>query len=228
MNRRDMVFAGLGLAGLGLAEGLRPRRRMILLQGATIEKAMPMDFTGWSSETASNLVGPEMAGKLAKSLYSEMVARTYYSEADGAEVMVLAAYGDTQSDLLQVHRPETCYPAVGFNLELSEPLALPVAAGVTLPVRKVVAAAEGRTENIIYWTRIGEALPQSGEAQRNARLRNSMQGFVADGILFRCSVLGDPKDAFPVLERFVPALLRAIPTPVRKAFIGTDLATRIA
>ena len=228
MNRRHIVLAGLSLGALGLTEALRPRRRVKLLQGGTIETAMPAAFPGWVSEAASGLVSPEQAGKLAKSLYSELVSRTYYDNADNASIMVLAAYGDTQSDLLQLHRPETCYPAVGFELKLSEPRNLPVSATGVLPARRVVATTEDRIENIIYWTRIGEKLPQSGEAQRDARLSNSMHGFVGDGILMRCSMLGETPEAFAALERFVPELLRAIAPPLRKAFVGTQLAQTIA
>lgn len=228
MNRRHLTFGGLALGALGVAEALRPRGRVILLQGGTIDNAMPRAFGGWTSESASGLVSPEQAGKLAQSLYSEMVARIYYDAGETAAIMVLAAYGDTQSDLLQLHRPEACYPAVGFTLRLSETRNLQIARGGILPARKVVATTEDRTENIIYWTRVGETLPQSGEAQRNARLSNSMQGFVGDGILVRCSMLGEPERAFPVLERFVPSLLRAVPARFRKAFVGSQLAQSLA
>lgn len=228
MNRRHLVLGGLALGALGTAEFLRPRRRLILLQNGTIDSAMPTEFSGWASESASGLVSPEQAGKLAKSLYSEMVARTYYDTGGSAAIMVLAAYGDTQSDLLQLHRPETCYPAVGFTLRLSEPDNLAVGRGGVLPARRVVATTDGRTENIIYWTRIGETLPQSGRAQRDARLSNSMHGFVGDGVLMRCSMLGEPEATFPVLERFIPELLHAIPARYRKAFVGSQLALSLA
>lgn len=226
MNRRT-VLGLLGLGALGVAEALRPRRRVILLQNGTIESAMPNRFTGWNSELASGLVSPEQAGKLAKSLYSELVARVYYDDANTAAIMILAAYGDTQSDLLQLHRPETCYPAVGFQIEKSEAFNLPISRTGVLPTRKVIAVTEDRIENIVYWTRIGEALPQSGDAQRNARLQNAMDGFVGDGILMRCSMLGDSDTAFQVLEQFVPSLLSAVAPPMRKAFIGTRLAQSI-
>ena len=224
MNRRHIVLGGLAIGALGVAETLRPRRRVILLQNGSIEGALPVTFSGWSSETASGLVSPEQAGKLAKSLYSEMVARTYYDAAGVSAIMVLAAYGDTQSDLLQLHRPETCYPAVGFTLRLSEPRNILIGRNGVLPARRVVATTEDRTENIIYWTRIGETLPQSGAAQRDARLANSMKGFVGDGILMRCSMLGESVVAFPVLERFVLGLMKAVPERYRRAFVGSQLA----
>jgi hypothetical protein len=55
-----------------------------------------------------------------------------------------------------------------------------------------------------------------------------MDGFVADGILMRCSAMGDAPAAFARLERFIPELLKATPKDLRPALVGTDLARRIA
>jgi EpsI family protein len=227
IRRRDVVLAGLGISALGVAEALRPRDKLKLLRaGGTIEAALPRAFGSWASH-AADLVSPAQAGRLATSLYSETVGRAYINDATGAEVFVLAAYGDTQSDLLQLHRPESCYPAVGFTVTLSRPTTVPMAGGA-IPGRRVIATMEGRSENIIYWTRLGERLPQSAGDQRNARLLNAMAGFVADGILMRCSALGEPAPAFAALERFIPELLQATPKDLRPALVGTDLARRIA
>lgn len=226
MNRRHLVFGSIALGALGTAETLRPRRRVILLQKTTVSQAMPRTFPGWDSEDTSGLVSPEQAGKLAKSLYSEMVSRNYYTSAGVGPIMLLAAYGDTQSDLLQLHRPETCYPAVGFSLKLSEPRNIAIGSKI-LPARRVIAETEQRVENIIYWTRIGERLPQSAAEQRNARLKNAMDGIVGDGILMRCSMLGEPEECFPVLEGFVPQFIRAIAPAQRKAFVGSALAAAV-
>lgn len=228
MRRRDILLGGLAVSALAGAEALRPRKRLILLpKGSTIEAALPKEFGHWQAQSANDLVGPEQAGRLARSLYSETVSRVYTEAATGAAVMLLAAYGDTQSDLLQLHRPESCYPAVGFTLRSARSIELPLPGGGTLPVRHVVAYTEQRTENIVYWTRMGETLPQTGGEQRIARLENAIQGFVPDGILVRCSVLGDSNEAFQVADRFIAALLRATPRDQRPALIGTDLARRI-
>lgn len=228
MLRRDLILAGLGLAAAGGAEALRPRKRLVLLRNTTIEETIPRSFAGWEAETVSDLVGPEQAGRLARSLYSEIVTRVYYEAATGAGVMLLAAYGDTQSDLLQLHRPESCYPAVGFTLRLAQSVDLPLPGGAILPARRVVATTEQRTESIVYWARMGEVLPQTGGQQRMARLDNAVQGYVPDGILVRCSTVGDPEAAFKLVDRFVTAMLHAVPKDKRPALVGTELAGRIA
>lgn len=226
LRRRDMILAGLGVAALGTSEALRPRERLVLLKNGTIAEAIPPQFGNWISNNA-DLVSPEQAGRLAKTLYSETVGRAYDNTADGSTVLILAAYGDTQSDLLQLHRPESCYPAVGFSLEMTQPTKVNLGDG-QLPGRRVIAKIEERVENIIYWTRLGERLPQSGGEQRDARLANSIDGFVADGILVRCSVVGESAQAFATLERFIPEMLRSVRNDLRPALIGTRLAQRVA
>lgn len=138
------------------------------------------------------------------------------------------AIGDTQSDLLQLHRPEACYPAVGFNLLSSVPGKLKLHGGGEVPVRRVVAAAQGRQENIIYWARMGEYLPASSGEQRQVRLQTAMEGYIPDGGLIRFSVVGnDSEAAFQLLEDFIPQLLAAVPEKKRAALVGTRLARQI-
>lgn len=223
MNRRHLVFGALGVAALGTAEALRPRRKLRLLQGGTIDQALPDKVGLWSSERTSDYIGPELSGSLTKALYSEIVPRTYFHDETGDGIMLLAAYGDTQSDLLQLHRPEFCYPAVGFNLRMSEPATVALGGGALLPSRKVIAYTQERVENIIYWARLGEALPQSAGEQRQTRINQSIEGVVPDGILVRLSALGDSDESFRMLETFIPEFLRSIPPVRRKAFIGTKL-----
>lgn len=224
MNRRHIIFGGLGLAALGVSEALRPRNKLRLLQGGTIDQALPERVGAWSSERTSDYIGPELSGSLTRALYSEIAPRTYFHDETGEGIMLLAAYGDTQSDLLQLHRPEFCYPAVGFNLRMSEPTTVALGGGASLPGRKVVAYTQERVENIIYWARLGEALPQSAGEQRNTRIVQSIEGIVPDGILVRFSALGDSAESFQMLEAFIPEFLRAIPIARRKAFIGTKLS----
>jgi EpsI family protein len=228
MRRRDLMIGGLAVAAAAGAEALRPHRKLILLKGGKIDDLMPRKFGAWSAEASSGLVSPDQAGKLAKSLYSEIVERIYHDDQSGAAVMLLAAYGDTQSDLLQLHRPESCYPAVGFAIASTKPTQILLRNGAHIPGREVIALGDDRRENILYWTRIGERLPQSDGEQKTARFYNSVDGYVADGILFRCSALGDSQQCFKLLSQFVPALMDATPAVIRPALLGTRIAQQIA
>lgn len=223
--RRDVLIGMVCAAAAGAAYALKPRRRLVLLQSAKMADVIPTRFGDWSAENSDGLVQPKTEGELAATLYSEMVGRIYHDLSSGQQVMMLVAYGDTQSDLLQLHRPESCYPAVGFNVTFSKKGRLRLPGGSDLPVRRVVAAAANRQENIIYWTRMGNYLPASASEQRKVRLETAMEGFVPDGALIRFSMVGDDANvAFGVMDRFIPELLKAVAPAKRQALVGTALA----
>ena len=92
----------------------------------------------------------------------------------------------------------------------------------------MIAATQERVESIVYWTRLGERLPQDGGQQRTARLLNAMEGYVADGALVRFSAVGDSEAAFRTIGEFIPAMLRSISRDALPAFVGTRLARSIA
>lgn len=225
MNRRDLLIAGACTVAAGTAYALKPRKRSVLLKSGTMAEALPLKFGGWSAELSDGLVQPQTEGDLASTLYSEMVGRVYYQQSTGAAVMMLVAYGDTQSDMLQLHRPEACYPAVGFELVSSVPATLALPGGGLVPVRHVVATAQGRQENILYWVRMGEYLPSSNDEQRRVRLQTAMGGYIPDGALIRFSMVGDDADAaFKTMNAFIPELLKAVEADKRRTLVGTRLA----
>lgn len=224
-TRRDIFIGGACIVAAGAAYALKPRKRLVLLGGGKMADVVPINFGDWSAEQSDGLVQPKTEDELAATLYSEIVGRIYHQASTGAAVMVLVAYGDTQSDMLQLHRPESCYPAVGFNIVSSVASKLTLPGGAEVPVRRVVASAQGRTENIVYWTRMGEYLPASSGEQRKVRLQNAMDGYVPDGALIRFSLVdNDSKAAFRTLDAFIPELLAAVASGKRRALIGTQLA----
>jgi EpsI family protein len=223
--RRDLIAGAMALAAAGTAEALRPRHTLVLLDKGTMKDALPNEMGGWQADATAADMSPELAGGLAQTLYGEIVSRVYYSKV-GA-VMLLAAYGKTQSDALQLHRPEVCYPAVGYAIESSAAVNVALPGGAQLPVRKLVVTNSERRENILYWTRVGELLPQSGEEQRAARFKNAFQGLVPDGVLLRCSTLGDSDAGFKILNGFIEELIQATAPAKRPALVGTEIAKRM-
>lgn len=219
MRRRDVLIGGAGLAAAGAAWGLTPRAMLNLMHDAKLADIVPERFGRWVSEPSDKLVQPKTEGKLADLLYSDTLARIYTRAGTGEAVMMLMAYGSTQSDLLQLHRPETCYPAFGFRIERSAGVRLGLGTR-ELPARELLAVGPARTESILYWTRVGDQLPISNEEQRLARLRMAMAGYVPDGLLARFSIEGgSPKD-FAQLGNFARELLAAIPSGQVPALIG--------
>lgn len=227
--RRDLLIGAVCAAAGGAAFALKPRRRVSLLGRAKLQKIVPGSFGDWSSVDVGDLIAPKIEGGLSAKLYDETIERVYTQASTGAQIMMLLAHGDTESDELQLHRPETCYPAFGFEISQSAKGVLPLSGNVRLPVRRLVASAPGRQENILYWSRLGEFFPVDGIGQRLDRLKTSMGGYVADGLLARFSAMGpDPKEGFALLDAFVPALLKAVPADGRRALIGTDFTAGMA
>jgi EpsI family protein len=227
--RRDLLIGGACLAGAAIAYELKPRRR-VSLQGSTkLEQFVPRRFGDWTARDVSDLVAPTTPDSLMAKLYGETVGRIYTQDSTHTEIMMLLAHGDTQSNDLQLHRPEVCYPAFGYAITKSQPIQLPLPGNVTLPARRLVATAPERQENIIYWSRLGEHFPVNGEQQRLDRLSTAMHGFVADGLLARFSMLSaDPQQAFTIATTFIGALVRAVPADRRLSLVGTERANAMA
>ena len=223
-TRRNLIMAGACFGAGALAYGLKPRKQISLLGAAKMETIVPVNFPGWSAEVSEGVVKPKAEG-LAAELYSEIVQRTYRGEKSGADVMLLIAYGGLQSDLLQLHRPEVCYPALGFQIRSMAEDTLKLPGGSSLPVVRLVAEAGDRRENVVYWTRVGEALPTNNTDQRSILLQTSLKGLIPDGVLVRSSIVHDDvEEAFATLDGFIPTMLAAIPASNRRALIGTEPA----
>lgn len=228
LGRRELLLGLPLLAAAGGAFALTPRNRLNLLNGKELEKLVPLSFAGWHVTPSNAVILPEtQEGSLADQLYSQTVSRLYLSETD-LPVMMVIAYGDTQSDQLQLHRPEVCYTAVGFEISDSSVVKLPVAPPSVLPARQLVATSNDRVEPILYWTRIGDYLPASGNEQRLLKLRTEMNGYVADGVLVRLSTVAEPTpETFAALQRFAKAMLEATNPAGLPALVGRPLAAAI-
>lgn len=207
---------------------LTPRNALNLLGDGELEKLVPLDIGGWTVTPSNAVILPEAGkGSLADTLYNQTVSRLYLSETD-IPVMLVIAYGNTQSDQLQLHRPEVCYAAVGFQIGESNRIDIPVTPAMPLPARELVAKSNDRTEPILYWTRIGDYLPTSGGEQRLMKLRTEIAGYVADGVLVRLSTVAEPtRETFATLERFAKAMLQATKPAGLPALVGRPLASAI-
>lgn len=225
MLRRDILIGGACAAAAAASVALEPRRRLSLLGRNKLADIVPRGFGGWTSQDVSDLVKPLEEGSLASRLYGEQVARRFTHAATQAEVAVFLAHGDSQTDQLQLHRPEVCYPAVGYAILSSAVGAVSLPGGVGLPTKRLIASSPDRREHIVYWTRLGEFFPVSGSQQRLDQLKTALGGYIADGLLARFSVAGsDAHSAFEVLQSFIPAMISATAAADRPALIGTRLA----
>jgi EpsI family protein len=228
LRRRDLMLGLPLVAAAAGAAALTPRERLNLRGPHKIADMVPLSFAGWHVTPSNAVVLPKpRKGSLADTLYGEQVSRLYLGE-NRLPVMLVIAYGDTQSDALQLHRPEVCYAAVGFQISSSSRVEIPLQHGAVLPARQLTATSNERTEPILYWTRIGDYLPTSGTEQRLMKLRTEMHGLVADGVLVRLSTVGDPTpETFDGLQKFAAAMLAATQAKGLPALVGRPLAAAI-
>jgi len=222
MQRRELLIgAGCVAAALG-ASALTPHRQVSLLGHRSLKDIVPSRFGAWTSTDVSDLSAPFDRQGLVDKLYDEVVQRIYIGDPSGPQFMVLLAHGAVESDQLQLHRPEVCYPAFGYALSQTTEDELPIAGAVRLPVRRFTASSSDRQENVVYWTRLGEAFPTNGTQQRLALLESSMRGDIVDGLLVRFSTFGsDTALAMSLINAFVPLLVRAVPANLRAPLVGT-------
>jgi EpsI family protein len=223
IDRRDLL-AGLACVGaLGLAEWLRPRTPVVLMpRGGKLNELVPEKLGLWVQGPEGDIVVPRTEGSLASKLYGDQLARIYYQlDRPSLQIMLSIAYGYTQSDALQLHRPEVCYPAIGFTVGPTRPMVLKVG-GASVPAVALTATMQNRIEDVIYWTRMGRRFPRSESEQREMRFANSVDGLVPDGALVRASAIRtDPETpVFGQVEGFMQAMGDALGTHGRRVLLA--------
>lgn len=222
ISRRDILIGGLCAGTMGIAHAAVPRRIMASNRKVMLEKVIPNRIGPWQRIEGQGNILPRNEGSLSAQLYSQLVSRIY-GAPDRDTVMMVIAYGDSQSDTLQLHRPEVCYEAAGFKITRSVPVSIDVGFNHPLTARYILAEAAYRKEAILYWTRIGDELPTDRWQQQMAKFRAGWAGIVPDGTLARISVLVDGDTDMPEsLTEFARDMLHAIPAPARPAVVGAN------
>ena len=219
LSRRSTIMGGLLVGIAAAAGGLKLRERVQTPLSKPLGPGIPKRFGSWAAVEGGGVVKPTEEGE-EKSLYDQEVSRVYMAQ-DLPPVMLLIAYGSTQSDTLQVHRPEFCYPAAGFDLQPANKTFTPVAGGRTIPCSFFTATRGDRVEHILYWTRLGDQFPTSWINQHVSRVRNSARGIVPDGVLVRASVIGSEAPAARrQLQSFLSAMVQSSSPSARRGLIG--------
>ena len=210
------------LAAMLLAVVLTPHRLMARTHDVfDIDKRLPTAFGDWKPVAGSNVVAPAPPDSLEREVYNQEASRGFI-DPDGHVVMLMVAYGESQSDRLQLHHPEVCYTAQGFRV--SRTSAATVAYSPSEPplkVTRLVAAREERLEPISYWMRIGYDNSNSNWARQALKLGYGLRGSIPDGALFRVSTVGiPPEESFKVQDKFIHDLLNSVDPGTREFMVG--------
>jgi len=192
---------------------------------ARYESFFPSEFGDWqlAREQATAVVNPQQQETL-DAIYDEVVSKVYVQRSSGRRVMVSLAYGNNQSRATQVHKPEVCYPAQGFELMSMRKDLLQTSQPTPLPVMRVVAKMGRRVEPLTYWIRAGDRVVRGAIEQNLARISLGLRGYIPDGLLFRVSEINpDATSSFALQDRFVSDFLAQLPAGRLQAFVGTPL-----
>jgi len=135
-----------------------------------IDKHLPTKFGDWKPVEGLNVIAPPAADSLEAAVYNQEASRGFV-DPEGHVVMLMVAYGESQSDSLQLHHPEVCYTAQGFRVSRTSPLKLDYASSAPpLKATRLVAQREERVEPITYWMRIGYDNSSSNWARQALKL----------------------------------------------------------
>jgi EpsI family protein len=218
IDRRKILLGLLFCSVAGFAAWRRPTRHVDYLGRAKLDDVIPTTIGRWRFQTASGLVVPP-EDQLSRALYSNLLTRVY-EDGDNPPVMLLVAQSGSQTGILQIHRPETCYTASGFQISSVTPQPIQVGP-ITVPANAMDASAAGMTEHVLYWTRIGNTMPASWAQQRLVTAEQNLRGILPDAILVRVSTIRPDADgARAELESFVRALIGSVPPNRRPVLIA--------
>ncbi len=206
----------------GAAATLKPTKYLADTRAELkIEPSLPNEFGDWKLvPTASGGVVNPQQNQLLNILYSEIINRTYVNSA-GYRVMLSIAYGKNQNDSFQVHKPEICYPAQGFELLSNTARELKLSRGV-IPIRRLeTKLGTNRLEAVTYWTTLGDKAVRSGVDKKLAEVVFALKGYIADGLLYRVSSIDAASDrAFQSHQDFVEQMMNAVDPASRARLAG--------
>lgn len=187
LSRRNILIGGVLVCASGVAFARRPTIAEPSVDAGLFDSWVPNSFGHWKGASQSGVVLPP-PDALRDRLYDNLVTRVY-TAPEMPPIMLLIAYNNAQDGVLQVHRPEVCYPVGGFELSETRPMDLATSAG-PIPANFFTAVGPNRTEQVAYFTRLGGGFPRSWAEQRLTVVRSNLAGDIPDGIMMRVSLLG--------------------------------------
>jgi EpsI family protein len=221
INLRYLIIGLAMLVAAGLAVVLSPREKTAD-QGPKIdlEVMIPKQFGEWKIDSSiAPLISNPQQEALLNTIYSQMLSRTYVNSS-GQRVMLSIAFGGNQSKALQVHKPEVCYAAQGFQIGTMTKAMLNTDIG-QIPVMHLVAKQGTRNEPITYWIRTGDTVTRGWFEQNLARISYGLTGKVPDGLLVRVSnISSDEQDSYRIQQTFLTAMLQGVRKEDRVRLVG--------
>lgn len=220
LSRRNMLLGAVLAGASGYAFARQPAIAYPVVSEKDFENWVPPTFGNWKTVSQSGVVLPP-PDTLRDRLYDNLVTRVY-AAPHLPPVMLLLAYNNAQDGVLQVHRPEVCYPVGGFVLSTTREIMLK-ASGHNVPANMFTATSPDRVEQVAYFTRLGTAYPRKWIEQRVAVMRANLAGEIPDGMMMRVSALGiDQRAALPLLADFASEFIESSNPRMQRLLLGQD------
>ncbi|MDP8567779.1 exosortase-associated protein EpsI, B-type [Methylophilus aquaticus] len=221
MTLKKYILMLLMIVASIIAFSLRPTHKLAAeRQHFVLEQIIPQQFGDWQMDEKSmqSIVNPQQTVLINK-LYHQTLTRNY-ANSQGEHVMLVIAYGEDQSDNTQLHYPEVCYPAQGFQIvsKVNNVVKTPLG---DIRVKQLVATLSNRVEPITYWTTIGDKVVVGAKETKLEKLKYGFKGDVPDGILLRVSTINQTsQNAYALQSEFINALLSAVNHNYTKQIFG--------
>ena len=226
LSRRQIVLGCTLLVAGPVSEYLRPRnaQRPGVPKGSRI--TLPTRCGAWNVRDTGDIILPD--ANATTGLYDQIEAKAY--EASGLpQVMLMVAYGGLQTGPHRLHRPEDCYDAAGFRIHDHMRQDIPITARATIPAQSFIASRPDRDEVVLYWTRVGEAFPNSLAGQTRLTEQAALKGNIPDGILVRFSIASEHgADMSRYFKQFAEAFYLGSDEVTRKLIGGEQVAKLVS
>lgn len=223
LQGRMYFVACLLLLTAALAANSRPTARMAEMgEAIDLQALVPKQLGNWVMDEREGIkvVNPQ-ANAAVSEIYQQVLSRHYVNTKNGNVVMLSIAYGADQSYGHDLHVPDVCYPAGGFQIVQRTDSRLHFGDNLSLPTRRLIAQRAQRREPLTYWVVVGERAVTGAVAAKLAALSYGMQGVVPDGMIIRVSTVGLPdKQAFAEQDAFAAEMLRNLPSRWKSKITG--------
>lgn len=218
---RNIILMLLMIAASVIAYTARPTHKIAADDAKfRLESIIPHQFGDWYElpEQSLEIINPQQE-ETKERIYSQTLARTFINKK-GEAIMLSIAYGEDQSDANQLHHPEVCYPAQGFQVLVDKPATIKTPFG-NIPAQHLYTTIGKRAEPLTYWTLLGHKIVRGGTQSKLEQLKYGFKGLIPDGLLFRVSNLSSNQAySYALHEQFINQLLASIDESARERLIG--------
>jgi len=219
--RRDLLLGSLLIGTAALSFARLPRTPIVGLTRGAAKDVIPRQIGSWAEVgSPDGIVLPPADERAAAAVYDEQVMRAYANDSSQA-IMLLVAYARSQSSMLMVHRPESCYPGAGFTIVSNEAVRISLGPKLSIGGRFLTTKRDTRVEQVLYWTRFGNETPVDWDAQRWSIAGQALHGMIPDGALVRLSIVSpDASRSLSILRKFAAELVRTSGPEGRGLLVG--------